>query len=285
MEKSSTLPFGLGSGAFIWQILFFYIPLFLLILSSVMSLSGEGYFAGLTLSHFSAVLSPVYFKIIGNSLGIATLTAGISLIIAYPLAHYMAFYAKKIKSLLLFMLIVPFWTNFLLHIYAWFFVLERQGFLNNLLLNLGITSEPLHLLNSPFATMLMMVYYYLPFMVLPIYASLERFDSKLIEASLDLGATPQQTFRSIMLPLSLPAIRTGFFLVFIPAFGEFVIPELMGGDRIYFVGNVISQYILGEHTEGMGAAFTVVSSIILLLFSGGFYILFKKINKTIVRLR
>jgi len=284
MEKVETR-FGLGAGAFIWQILFFYVPLFLLIVSSVVSLSQEGYFSGLTFSHFTSVFSPIYYKIIANSLWIAFLTASISLIIAYPVAHYIVFNAKKIKNLLLFMLVVPFWTNFLLHIYAWFFVLEREGFINNLLMNFGITHEPLRLLNSPFATMLMMVYYYLPFMVLPIYASLERFDEKLIEASYDLGASAQQTFRSVMLPLTLPAIRTGFFLVFIPAFGEFVIPELMGGDRTFFVGNVISQYILGQHTEGLGAAFTVMSSMVLLLFSGGIFYLFNKLNSSLRRVR
>ena len=284
MEKAEAR-FGFGAGAFIWQILFFYVPLFLLIVSSVVSLTSDGYFAGLTLSHFASVFSPIYYKIIGNSLTIAFFTACISLVIAYPVAHYMVFTAKKIKNLLLFMLIVPFWTNFLLHIYAWFFVLEREGFVNSLLMNLGLIHDPLRLLNSPFATMLMMVYYYLPFMVLPIYASLERFDEKLIEASYDLGASAQQTFRSVMLPLTLPAIRTGFFLVFIPAFGEFVIPELMGGDRTFFVGNVISQYVLGQHTEGLGAAFTVMSSMVLLLFSGGIFVLFNQLNKLLRRVR
>ncbi|MBM3194958.1 MAG: ABC transporter permease subunit, partial [Chlamydiae bacterium] len=124
-----------------------------------------------------------------------------------------------------------------------------------------------HFLNTGFAVHLMMVYYYLPFMTLPIYSSLEKFDPTLIEASMDLGATKIQTFRRVVLPVLMPAIRTGFFLVFIPAFGEFVIPELMGGDKFMFVGSVVSQFILGEKTAPIGIAFTVLSGIILLFAS------------------
>ena len=191
--------------------------------------------------------------------------AVICLAVGYPLAYFIAFAGQKFKSILLFLLIVPFWTNFLLHVYAWFFVLEKEGFLNNLLRGLGLIQEPIHFLNTMFATMIMMVYYYLPFMVLPLYSALERFDYRLIEASLDLGASSMQTFRRILLPLTLRGVRAGFFLVFIPSFGEFAIPELMGGDKRMFVGSVVSHYILGEETGSLGAAFTVVSCLILLI--------------------
>ena len=116
-----------------------------------------------------------------------------------------------------------------------------------------------------------MVYYYLPFMILPIYSSLERFNMSLIEASFDLGASWWQTFRRVMLPLTMRGMRAGFFLVYIPSFGEFAIPELMGGDKQMFVGNVVSQYILAEGTGSLGAAFTVVSAIILLATAIFFY--------------
>ena len=130
---------------------------------------------------------------------------------------------------------------------------------------MGLTQEPIHFLNSIFSIMVMMVYYYLPFMILPIYSSLEKFDYKLLEASRDLGATWLQTFRRIMLPLSLRGIRAGVFLVYIPSFGEFAIPELMGGDKQMFVGSVVSHYILGDQTGSLGAAFTVVACVCLLL--------------------
>jgi spermidine/putrescine transport system permease protein len=164
----------------------------------------------------------------------------------------------------LFLLLVPFWTNFLLHIYAWFFVLEREGFLNTLLSKLHLISEPLQLLNTPFAIMIMMVYYYLPFMVMPLYSALEKMDPRLIEASFDLGASWRQTVLRVILPLTKKGLKAGFFLVYIPSFGEFAIPELMGGDKWMFVGNVIASYMLGDETGSLGAAFTLLAAVALL---------------------
>ncbi len=264
MKTSSQLPFFIGIPALVWQVLFFYIPLFLIFVSSIVKFSFDGGLVGFTLEKLTLFLTPTYGRVILSSLTLALSNALICLCIAYPLAYFLAFTGKRFKNLLLFLLIVPFWTNFLLHVYAWFFVLERGGFLNTLLLSTGLIHEPLHLLNSLFATMVMMVYYYLPFMVLPLYSALERFEFRLIEASLDLGASSFQTFRRILLPLTVRGVRTGFFLVFIPSFGEFAIPELMGGDKQMFVGSVVSHYILGEQTGSLGAAFTVVSSIALL---------------------
>jgi spermidine/putrescine transport system permease protein len=218
-------------------------------------------------------------RVIGSSLLLAISTVVICFCIAYPLAYFIAFNGKRFKNLLLFLLIVPFWTNFLLHVYAWFFVLEKRGFINNMLDHLGLISEPIQFLNSLFSIMVMMVYYYLPFMVLPIYSSLERFDRRLLEASLDLGANWFQTFRRVMLPVTMRGVRAGFFLVYIPAFGEFAIPELMGGDREMFVGNVVSQYILGDDTGSLGAAFTVLSGVILIASSVLFYWLFGRMLK------
>jgi spermidine/putrescine transport system permease protein len=270
MHKSE-IPFATGVPALIWQGAFFYIPLLLIICSSVFSFSSSGAISGLTFDKIALFLTPTYLWVILSSLMLAFGNALLCLMIAYPLAYFLAFTAKKYKNLLLFLLIVPFWTNFLLHVYAWFFVLEREGIINTLLLWLGIIDQPLHLLNSLFSVMIMMVYYYLPFMVLPIYSSLERFDSRLIEASLDLGASSWQTIQRIVLPLTMRGIMAGFFLVYIPSFGEFAIPELMGGDKKMFVGSIVSHYILGESTGSLGAAFTVVSCIILLLSALALY--------------
>ncbi|MCH9612518.1 MAG: Spermidine/putrescine transport system permease protein PotB [Chlamydiia bacterium] len=267
------LPFAIGVPALIWQILFFYLPLSIMLVSSIVHVSADGQILGLTFSNFTPVLKPAYFSIIASS-GMLALTTSLScLLIAFPLAYFIAFKAKRYKTIFLFLLIVPFWTNFLLHIYAWFFVLEKEGFLNHLLLSLGIIGSPIHFLNTPFAVYIMMVYYYLPFMVLPIYSSLERFDRTLLEASLDLGANWQQTIWKILLPMSMNGIQAGIFLVFIPAFGEFVIPELMGGDKHYYVGSVISQFILGDNTGPIGTAFTVLSAsalalMVVALFTG-----------------
>lgn len=268
---SSEIPFSIGAPAMIWQVLFFYLPLAILAISSVIHFSPSHTFEGFTFQKIAFFLRPLYLKVILSSFCLALGNALLCLCIAYPLAYFLAFAKKRYKSIFLFLLIVPFWTNFLLHIYAWFFVLERKGFLNNLLLKLHLIEEPLQLLNTPFAIMIMMVYYYLPFMVMPLYTSLEKMDIRLVEASLDLGATWGQTLRQIMLPLTKRGLKAGFFLVYIPSFGEFAIPELMGGDRLMFVGTVISNYILGDETGSLGAAFTLVSSIFLLLSAAFLY--------------
>lgn len=257
-------PFSVGIPAVIWQVLFFYLPLAFMIVSSFLKVSESGRYEGWTFELIATFLTPVYLRVIGSSILLGVATAFICLCIAYPLAYFLAISGKRFKNICLFLLLIPFWTNFLLHVYAWFYVLEKQGFLNTVLLNLGLIKSPLILLNSTFSIMVMMVYYYLPFMTLPIYSSLERFNLSLIEASLDLGATWWQTFRRIILPLTLRGVRAGILLVYIPAFGEFAIPELMGGDKKVFVGNVVSQYILAEGTGSLGSAFTVLACFILI---------------------
>ncbi len=264
---TTELPFTIGAPAMIWQVLFFYLPLAILTITSILQFSELDVFEGFTFQKIAFFLRPLYLKVIFSSFLLALSNAILCLLIAYPLAYFIAFVGKRYKNFFLFLLIVPFWTNFLLHIYAWFFVLEKEGFLNNLLRGIGLISEPLQLLNTPFAIMIMMVYYYLPFMVMPLYSSLEKMDVRLVEASLDLGATWGQTLRRVMLPLTKRGLKAGFFLVFIPSFGEFAIPELMGGDKQMFVGTVVSNYILGDETGSLGAAFTLVASILLLLSS------------------
>lgn len=269
---ASEYPFSIGVPALIWQVLFFYLPLLLMVISGFLKVSADGEVIGVSVDSFFVFFTPTYMKVIGSSLLLALGTALLCLLTAYPLAYFLAFGGgKRFKNFCLFLLLIPFWTNFLLHVYAWFYVLEKQGFLNTLLLKMGFINEPILLLNSLFSIVVMMVYYYLPFMVLPIYSSLERFDRRLIEASMDLGATWLQTFRQIILPLSMRGVRAGFLLVYIPAFGEFAIPELMGGDKIVFVGNVISQYILAEGTGSLGSAFTVVCGIVLIATAVFFY--------------
>ncbi|PCI95809.1 hypothetical protein COB11_01035 [Candidatus Aerophobetes bacterium] len=276
-------PFAIGCPALIWQVIFFYLPLVFMVMTSVIHFSSEGHFQGLTFSHFLHLLNATHILIILQSLGTAFLTSILCFAIAFPFAYFLAFKGGKYKTLLLFFLIIPFWSNFLMHVCAWFFVLEKNGFLNNFLLSLNIIDKPIHFLNSYFSIMLMMVYHYLPFMILPIFSSLEKFNMSLFEASSDLGASWLQTFRKVMLPLTMPAIRLGFLLVYIPSFGEFVIPELMGGDRNYFVGNVVAQYMLGDKTGPIGAAFTVLSCFALVLSILIFLSITKKISKYLKR--
>jgi len=244
-----------GAWILSWQLLFFYIPLVFVVL---LSLSGDSW-----TDTFLSFFTSVYVRIIARSLVMALGTAITCLAIAYPFAYFLVFRAGRLLNLLLFLVMLPFWTNFLLHICAWFFVLDRQGVLSHALQYLGIMSEPLNILNGVGAIGIMMVYFYLPFMILPLYAALDRFDKRLIEASLDLGASWRQTVIRILLPLTASGIRVGFLLVFIPAFGEFAIPEFMGGDRTLFVGSVITHFILGTESSVAGAAFTLISSAVL----------------------
>ncbi len=267
----SELPFSIGAPAMLWQILFFYLPLAILAISSVLRFSPINAFEGFTFEKISFFLRPLYFRVILSSFFLALGNALLCLVVAYPLSFFLAFAKKRNKNLFLFLLIVPFWTNFLLHIYAWFFVLEKEGFLNNLLLKLSLIGEPFAFLNTPFAIMVMMVYYYLPFMVMPLYSSLEKMDLRLVEASLDLGASWGQTLRRVVLPLTKRGLKAGFFLVYIPSFGEFAIPELMGGDKWMFVGTAIATYILGDGTGSLGAAFTLIASLFLLVTTALFY--------------
>jgi spermidine/putrescine transport system permease protein len=248
-------PFIIGVPALVWQVLFFLVPLVCII--------GLA-FQGNHFEYFTPFFDPVFGAVVIRSLAMALANSTLCLLIAYPLTYFLAFKAGRFRIPGLFLLIVPFWTNFLLHIYAWFFVLEKNGFLNTLLISCGLISQPLELLNSWFSVMIMMVYYYMPFMVLPLYTQFEKFDSRLFEASLDLGASWLQTIRYVVIPSTMPGIISGFFLVFVPSFGEFAIPELMGGDKFLCVGSLVSYCVLGAETAQYGAAFTLMSSCALI---------------------
>ena len=206
----------------------------------------------------------------------ALFTALSCLAIAYPVAYFLALRVKRYKNFLLFLFTLPFWTNFLVLVYAWFFLLEYNGLINTLLMKVGFISQPLHMANSFFAIGIVMVYCYVPFMLMPLYAVLEKFDPRLIESSFDLGANSWQTFKKVVLPASLPGIRTGFFLVFVPSFGEFAIPALLGGSKYMFVGSLISYYFLMARNIYLGAAFTVLSAVVLALVSFGIYLVLKR---------
>ena len=168
--------------------------------------------------------------------------------------------------MLLVFLTLPLWVNFLVQTYAWFFILEHNGLINKLLLHVGLISQPLHLVNNIFAIILVMFHVNLPFMIMPIYNVLEKMDPELIEASKDLGASDWETFKTITLPLSKSGVQLGSFLVFVMSFGEFIIPNLLGGEKIILVGPLISQYFLSPSSMASGAAFTILSSLALIVF-------------------
>jgi len=255
-----------GVPALLWQVLFFYVPLIFLLASSFIKHSESSF--EITLEHYRLLLDPVYLYVLGRSLLLALTTVTACLIIAYPVAYYISLRLKRWKTLFFALLILPFWTNFLLLVYAWYFLLENDGLLNMVLLHLGFITEPLHMMNTQAAVLCGMFYCYLPFMLLPLYSTFERFDERLLDASSDLGATQWQTFTRIMVPLTLPGIKTGALLVFIPAFGEFVTPSLLGGDKHMYIGSVITHYFLTMRNVSVGSAFTCLAScaLILILF-------------------
>lgn len=278
-QIAHNISFFFAAPVVLWQLLFFLLPLCTVIVLSVVMVGQPNIPQQLTLTPFLSFFTATYARVIARSLLLALTNACLCLAVAYPTAYFLAFKAGRVKNILLFLLIVPFWTNFLLHVYAWFFVLEREGFLNTFLHYIGLINQPLHILNTLYAVSIMMVYYYLPFMVLPIYTLLEKFDYRFVEASLDLGATWGQTVRKVMIPITLPGILSGFFLVFVPSFAEFAIPELLGGDKKMFVGTVVSHYILGGTTISYGAAFTLLSSAALIVSALVLYPCIKKVVK------
>ncbi|HAU30047.1 TPA: spermidine/putrescine ABC transporter permease [Candidatus Dependentiae bacterium] len=250
------LPFFLGLPAFLWQLIFIYAPLILIVGLSFKSLSFE---------YFTTFLNSEYLLILLRSLVLGVGTASFALLLGYPVAYWIALCSGRFKSFLLFLLFLPFLTNILLHIYAWMLLLSRTGFLNQLLQYLHVTAAPLHFLNSASAVFAVMVYCYVPFIILPIYSDLEKFDIRMIEASADLGASSWQTFWRVIFPLSLPGVRSGLFLVLVPAFSEFIVPELIGGDRMVFAGGVVAHFTLHGEMISYGTAFTLLAALMLIL--------------------
>jgi putrescine transport system permease protein len=193
-----------------------------------------------TLENYERLLTDsLYGRAYLSSIYYAAGTAALCLLLGYPMAYAVARAPKAWRVTLLMMVILPFWTSFLLRVYAWIGLLKGNGFINNALAWLGLVSEPLPLLNNSFSVFVGLVYGYLPFMVLPLYAQLEKLDPALLEAAADLGARPWRAFLSVTLPLSLPGVAAGSLLVFIPAVGEFVIPELLGGPDTLMIGKVL----------------------------------------------
>ena len=200
-----------------------------------------------------------------SSLKYAAVTTVFCLLIGYPFAYFMARARATIRPTLLMLVMLPFWTSFLLRIYAWKGILASNGLLNNMLISLGWIDTPLALLHTPFSLMIGMVYAYLPFMILPLYANLVTMDIRFLEAAADLGATPWQTFWRITVPLSKSGIIAGSMLVFIPCVGEFVIPELLGGPETLMIGRVLWDEFFSNNDWPMASSVTVIMILLILL--------------------
>ncbi|MCL4380577.1 ABC transporter permease [Candidatus Dependentiae bacterium] len=260
--------------AFIWQILFLWLPLLFVLYAALYTPA-----TGLTIQYVRLVIDAAHISVIVRSLVVAFINATVCLFLAYPVAYTIAFRAGRFKSVALFFVTLPFWINLLVQFYAWLHVLAYDGILNSILLRLHLIATPLTIVNTTYAVLIVMAQAYLPFMILPLYTIFEKFDHRLIEASLDLGASRGQTFWRVTFPLTLPGARIGFFLVFVISFGEYLIPTLMAGGKQLFVGTLISNYFVVARQLSLGAAFTLVSSIALivaLLTCGWFFMMLQR---------
>lgn len=252
--------------ALLWEWLFLYIPLSALAMYSFVVYVQATQTYAFSAHYYAMVLNSLYFRAILNSLILAFSTAIICLLIAYPVALFLATRVpQRFKNFLLFTLILPSWTSLVIQIYAWFFLLEKDGFLSKIVHSLGILSPATQLLNNYFSVMVGMVSCFLPFMILPIYVTLDKIDSKLIEASADLGASRAETFRRITLPLSLPGVYTGLLLVFVPVFGEFAIPSMLGSSTYVFWGSLIVDKFLRARDWPFGSALAMVGILLVIL--------------------
>ncbi len=221
---------------------------------------------GLDIENFTFLTTDVlYVKAYLTSMKIAAIATVIALIVGYPIAYAMARAPDEWRPTLMMLVILPFWTSFLIRIYAWIGILSNEGFLNQALMWTGITSEPLTILNTNVAVYIGIVYGYLPFMILPIYAALEKLDISLIEAAEDLGCSKFQAFWLVTFPLSRPGVIAGCFLVFIPALGEFVIPSILGGNETLMIGKTLYDEFFTNRDWPVASAVAVVLLVLLIV--------------------
>jgi putrescine transport system permease protein len=257
---------------FLWLGLFFVLPLLIVVkISLAHSAIGIPPYTPLvtdqrgslsfhaTLANFALLTrDDLYLRAYLGSLANAAVATVLCLVLGYPIAQAISRAPTGWRQLLLFLVVLPFWTSFLIRVYAWIAILQPNGLVNRLLLAAGLIQAPLPLLNNGFSVALGLVYSYLPFMILPIFGSLSVLDASLIEAAADLGARPWRQFIGVTLPLSLPGVAAGCFLVFVPAVGEFVIPDLLGGPNTLMIGKVLWDEFFENHDWPVAAAVAVV---------------------------
>jgi spermidine/putrescine transport system permease protein len=253
----------------LWISAFFVVPLAIICLYSFLK---KGLYGGvvfeLTLDAYRALLNPVFLRVALTTLLLSISATAATLFLALPTAYFIA--RSKYKTGLLLLVIIPFWTNFLIRIYAWIAILGNNGFLNNILINWGIINNPAQLLYNQYAVAIVLVYTYLPFAILPLYSSVEKFDFSLLEAARDLGATKSQSIFKIMLPNIKAGITTAILFTFIPAFGQYAIPQIVGGKDSFMMGNIIARELTVTRnwplSSSISMVLTLITTIGVLLF-------------------
>lgn len=245
--------------AVLWLVFFFLLPLVIVLAYSLLGQDiGGGVIWQFTLENYQRLSQGLYLGIIWRSLWLGFISTLVCLLIGYPLAFLLVKQPRHWRNALLLLIIIPFWTNFLVRTYAWIVLLRREGVINTLLTSVQIIDKPLDLLFTPLAVAIGLIYGYLPFMILPIYSSLERFDFKLVEAARDLGANDLKAFWRVVFPLTLRGIVAGCLLVFIPSVAAFITPDILGGAKTMMVGNLIQNQFLKSLNWPFGSALSMI---------------------------
>jgi spermidine/putrescine transport system permease protein len=232
---------------FAWVLAFVVAPTLIML---VYSFCERGTLGGVvfrfTLVNYAAVFDPTYLQIVVRSILFAGYTTAICLAMGYPVAYLIGRAGERWRNILLMMVMIPFWTSFLIRTYAWVTILKSEGLLNSVLVQYGLIAQPFEMLYTPGAVILGLVYTFLPFMILPIYTSVEKLDNALVEAAFDLGAGPLRAFSKVIVPMTSPGITAGVLLVFIPALGLYAVNDILGGGKVDMIGNIIENQFKGN---------------------------------------
>ncbi|NNU77453.1 ABC transporter permease [Clostridium estertheticum] len=248
-----------------WMLFFVAIPLLYIVFISFMQRGDDGSIVYIsTISNYTRMARPLYVKVFLDSIVVAFVTTLFTLVFGYPFAYF-ATKIKKYKILVMLLIMAPFLTNSLIRTYGWIVILSTNGILNHALLITGIIKEPLKMLYSYGSVMIGMIYTMFPFMVLPLYNSIDKMDRAYIEAAKDLGSSRWKTFRTVTVPLTMPGIVAGCILVFVPSVGLFFIPDLMGGSNVMLIGNLIENQFMGANDWPFGAALSIIMIFISLI--------------------
>ncbi len=249
-----------------WMILLIAIPLvYVLVLSFFKRSPNGGVIPGFTFENYARLISTEYLKIYWTSIVVALITTIICILLAYPFAYHMANGSKRKQTIMMLLVIIPFWTNSLIRLYGWKTLLGAEGPINKLLMAIGLINTPLEMLFTEGAVILGMVYTLIPFMILPLYTSIEKLDKTLLEAAGDLGAKRYNTFFHVTLQLTAPGIFAGSVMVFIPSLGYFFVSDLMGGGNTMMIGNLIKNQFYTSQNWPLGAALSIVLILITLI--------------------
>ena len=262
---------------YVFTLVFVGAPLLYMVVLSFETRAGNwGVSADFTLKNYLQILNPAYLHIFIQSLKLSLISTGIITMIGYPFGYYMAKLSPKWKKRMMLLLLIPFWTSSLIHLYGWIVLFRAGGPVNRVLLHLSLIDEPVKFLYTYPAVVAGMVYGLLPFMILSVYSSAEKMDWNLVEAARDLGAKPLQAFLTITLKMTMPGLLTGIILTFVPSMGLFYIADILGGNKVVLVGSIIQEQLLKTHNWPFAAALSIVLMILTILLIS----LYKQVTKS-----